>query len=1036
MEEKVFLENFSSFPHSEDDVQKFGVILRNLKLITKEEWDQAKKECKSNFELIKNLVIKLKITAKQLAEIEANILNIPYIDLESTQISTEVFKILKVEIMKEHKVIPIKLMGQELLVGMVEPAKSQILSNLQTGALVFKPAKVLYDQLFKKIEQMTETTKPSAKKGPRKRLGDILLECKYITEEQLKEAIENSKKEKLRLGAYLVKKGVITNKQLSIALSKQFDIPFIDLDESLVDPVLASLLPKKLCYDQILCPVKKEDNKLIVAMTDPTDIITIDHIEMMTGLRVKPVVSSELSIMAALGKLYGDSVDSLAEQISDDKVQQSELEDLGSLSENDAPIIKLVNLIFTQAIESNTSDIHIEPFENELRVRFRKDGVLRIQMTPTKAAHAGVVSRIKVMANLDIAETRLPQDGRIKLNLQNRKVDMRVSTVPCAWGEKVCIRLLDQGNLKVNLNDLGFEPFALERFIEGIKCPNGIVLVTGPTGSGKTTTLYSSLFMLNTPTVNIMTAEDPVEYNLMGINQVQCHPDIGLDFAAALRAFLRQDPNIIMIGEIRDFETANIAIKAALTGHLVISTLHTNDAPSTIARLLNMGVEPFSVSSSLRVVEAQRLVRKICKACYTEYKPTEDVILSLGINQNLIEKLKLDKEIDLNNLTFAKGSGCSECDNSGYKGRIGIYEVLTVTQSIRELIERRASTEEMRAVALAEGMLSLRESAIYKLLTKKTSVEEVFRTTLDTATSSSTQTNSKVSVHEKNTKTFTLSTSKSNQNLPPSSSHQSPSIQTPLNLNELNTLTQEIQAFRQTLEKLNQNSSQSFSSIQNEIIKLNITDPFTQLQNYLKKSTNQPSELPKLMPFIQAQIYKIDYNLKNLSYFLAAPSAKLEKLNLNELIEKEIILNFKNYIILTRIISGKNEIGQGLKLTKNLAANLPSIQFDKEYLKLIIQNIIINALYSLNKDGEIKILTRLKPNMKNLVELVIYDSGPGIPPNVQSQIFTPFNPINRKTLGLGLAVSKKLASSCNSEISIQSKVGHNTIVTLTFQTVI
>ncbi|HNV72850.1 MAG TPA: ATPase, T2SS/T4P/T4SS family, partial [Candidatus Ozemobacteraceae bacterium] len=370
----------------------------------------------------------------------------------------------------------------------------------QTTTMAMRPGKVLWDPLQKKIRELTEKKKPAApvKKGPRKRLGDIIVESKYATEEQMKEAIEGAKKEKLRLGAYLVKKGTLSNKQLSIALSKQFDIPYIDLEESLVDPVLATLLPKKLCYEHILCPVKKEENKIVIAMTDPTDIITIDHIEMMTGMRLSPVVSSELAIVSALDKLYGETADALADQVGN-KEESNDLPDelAGDLNENAAPIIKLVNLVLTQAAQTGTSDIHIEPFEHEVKIRFRKDGMMKMFMTPNKAAHAAIVSRIKVMSNLDIAETRLPQDGRIKMTLGSRRVDLRVSCVPCVWGEKVCMRLLDQGNLKVNLNDLGFEPRALDNFMEGVKSPNGIVLVTGPTGSGKTTTLYSCLHLLN-----------------------------------------------------------------------------------------------------------------------------------------------------------------------------------------------------------------------------------------------------------------------------------------------------------------------------------------------------------------------------------------------------------------------------------------------------------------------------------------------------------------------------------------------------------
>ncbi|RCK80032.1 MAG: Type IV fimbrial assembly, ATPase PilB [Candidatus Ozemobacter sibiricus] len=1023
MDEAVFLENFPAFPQKPDDLQKLSVLLRNQKILAKEEWDALRKEKTDPAELIKAIATRPGLTPRLLAEIEATLLNVPFLDLDEIQIPSEVLKLMKVEVMVEHKIIPVKLNGPELLVGMLAPANADLLASLATGPLAMRPGKILLEPWQKKITRLTETKKPagSSKKGPRKRLGDILIDAKYITEEQLKEAIEGSKKDKLRLGAYLVKKGFLTNKQLSIALSKQFDLPFVDLDESLVDPGLATLLPKKLCYDQILCPVKREDNKLILAMTDPTDIITIDHIEMMTGMRISPVVSSELSIMAALGKLYGESVDALADQVGKTGSEaKDDLEGLGELSENDAPIIKLVNLIFTQAVQMNASDIHIECFENELRVRMRKDGMLRLHMTPTKAAHAGLVSRIKVMANLDIAETRLPQDGRIKLTLQNRKVDMRVSIIPCIWGEKVCIRLLDQGNLRVNLNDLGFEPHVLEKFMEGIKQPNGIVLVTGPTGSGKTTTLYSSLFLLNNPAVNIMTAEDPVEYNLMGINQVQCHPDIGLDFAAALRSFLRQDPNIVMIGEIRDFETASIAIKAAMTGHLVISTLHTNDAPSTVARLLNMGIEPFSLSTSVRVVEAQRLVRKICKSCYTEYKPQEDLLLSLGINQALLQKLRLT-DLDLSNLTFAKGAGCPDCDNSGYKGRQGIYEVLVMTQRMRELVEAKANTEEMRAVALAEGMLSLRESAIYKLLTKRTTVEEIHRTTLEAGSGSGE--GSGGGAKGGNRASAGTATTAAAKGPPP----------TGVAIPEIGTLTQEIQAFRTALQRLAGGEGTPMATIESEILKQNLTDPLANIQAQVASGL-AGGDVSKALPLIQAQSQKMDFNLQNLVHHFSDLRLQPRPFNLNELVDKEILGQLKQFVIVARLLSGRPDIGQGLKVTKNLLQTLPPVLIDPAAFRVIAANLLVNALTALPKGGEIKLMTRLKPNARGLVELIVFDNGCGIPADLQPRLFTPFQSFGRKTLGLGLAVTRRLITACHGQVTVKSTPGANTLVTVEFAT--
>ncbi|MBP7633383.1 Flp pilus assembly complex ATPase component TadA [Candidatus Ozemobacteraceae bacterium] len=1019
MDDVLFQRSFPAFPTDSFMLQKLGVMLREKKAISNEEWDTFRKEKTDPEELIFAVATRQQVTPRMLAEIEATILDMAFVDLDAVQIPSEVLKLFTLELMVEHKAIPIKLNGQELLVGMLAPAKSsEIFQALgaKNPTLALKPAKVLWDALEKRLKQLSEQKKPAApaggKKGPRKRLGDIIVEAKYCTAEQMKDALDKAKKDKTRLGAYLVKNGILSNKQLSIALSKQFDIPYIDLEESLVDPVLATLLPKKLCYDHILCPVKKEESKLVIAMTDPTDIITIDHIEMMTGMRISPVVSSELSIMSALGKLYGESVDALADQVGGGDGSSAD-EALGDLGENDAPIIKLVNLIITQAVQTGASDIHIEPFEDELRVRFRKDGVMKLQMKPTKAAHAGVVSRIKVMANLDIAETRCPQDGRIKLHLSERKVDLRVSLVPCVWGEKVCMRLLDQGNLKVNLTDLGFEPHVLELFMDGVKAPNGIVLVTGPTGSGKTTTLYSSLFLLNNPAINIMTAEDPVEYNLMGINQVQCHADIGLDFGAALRSFLRQDPNVIMIGEIRDFETASIAIKAAMTGHLVISTLHTNDAPSTISRLLNMGIEPFSLTTSIRVVEAQRLVRKICKSCAAEFKPAPDVVKSLGITPQLLQKLRLT-ELDIDNLSFSKGTGCQDCDNSGYKGRQGIYEVLSMTGKIREMIENKASTEELRRQALADGMLSLRESAIYKLLNKRTTVEEIFRTTLDAGGDDQ-------STAKPNAKKVAVSVPASQ---PAAATAASGAV--PADMGVLTSFTGELQAFRASLDKLSAPAG-GHVAIGAEALKSNLADPLAQIQTLA-----QAGDPAKALPIIQAQGQKMDFNIRNMMYHFGAAAASKAPLPLNELVDTEIIGKLRHHVVTARLLSGRTDIGQGLKVAKNLAKDLPDISFDIEYFRHVVSNVVVNSLMALKPNGELKFMSRLKPGTTDRVELVIFDNGAGISVEDQARLFTPFSPLGRKTLGLGLAVSRKLMNACGGQILVKSTPGANTLVTIEF----
>ncbi|MBW7874434.1 MAG: type IV-A pilus assembly ATPase PilB [Candidatus Cloacimonetes bacterium] len=565
------------------------------------------------------------------------------------------------------------------------------------------------------------------------KLGDALVEKGLITAAQLQEALTKGKLSGKRVGIILIEMGLVTEKEIVRVLSEQLNVPQIDLSNYLIEPSTVKLIPEHVARRHQLIPINKVGNKLTVAMVDPLNILAIDDVALMTGLVVKPVIVTAKDLNDALDEAYGDSskTGELMEEIGDmGSASEDELQEelSGELGENDAPIIKLVNLIISQAVNRGVSDIHIEPFEKELRVRYRLDGMLMVDVKPPKKAQAAITSRLKIMADLDIAEKRLPQDGRIKIKVSNRTIDLRVSTLPCTWGEKIVMRILDQTSLQVDLGKLGFEPATYERFKDGIAHPYGICLITGPTGSGKTTTLYSALSSLNTPYVNVMTAEDPVEYQLEGVNQVQCRPDIGLTFAAALRSFLRQDPDIIMVGEIRDFETAEIAIKASMTGHLVLSTLHTNDAPGTIGRLLNMGIEAFMVTSSIILIQAQRLVRSVCKDCKTEYRGQREVKENFGITEELLAHLDL-KHIDANNFRLYKGAGCDTCGGSGYKGRLGIYEVLTMTENMKTLILRGGSTQDITTLARKEGMLTLRESALRKALIGLTTMDEVVRVT-------------------------------------------------------------------------------------------------------------------------------------------------------------------------------------------------------------------------------------------------------------------------------------------------------------------
>ncbi len=560
------------------------------------------------------------------------------------------------------------------------------------------------------------------------RLGELLVREKLITPLQLQRAMEEQRKVGGRLGHHLTRLGYIEDNELTSFLSKQYGVPSIKLDDFEIDQDVLKLLPKEVVVRHQVIPVNKAGSTLIVAMADPSNIYAIDDIKFVTNLNIEVVVASEQAIAEAIEKYYTSNVTfedvmmDFADEDEEFEIEEVE-EDINVLdlekSAGDAPVVKLVNLILLDAIRKGASDIHIEPYEKQLRVRYRIDGILyEVMKPPIKLKHA-ITSRVKIMSNLDIAERRLPQDGRIKLKMgRGKEMDFRVSVLPTMWGEKVVLRLLDKSNLQLDMTKLGFEEQALAEFKAALSQPYGMILVTGPTGSGKTTTLYSALSELNKSTVNISTAEDPVEFNLFGINQVQMHEDIGLNFAAALRSFLRQDPDIIMVGEIRDFETAEIAIKAALTGHLVISTLHTNDAPSTISRMLNMGIEPFLVASAVNLIGAQRLVRKLCVDCKQPVDIPEQTLLEIGVPPDRIGRFQP-----------MRGAGCRTCNGSGYKGRIAVYEIMPMTEELREFVLNGASTAEIKREAIRQGMKTLRMAAITKLEEGVTSLEEVVRAT-------------------------------------------------------------------------------------------------------------------------------------------------------------------------------------------------------------------------------------------------------------------------------------------------------------------
>ena len=609
------------------------------------------------------------------------------------------------------------------------------------------------------------------------KLGEILVRENLVTPQQLREALDYQRASGGRLGSNLVKLGMISDDVITAVLSRQYGVPSINLDLFAIEPDVIKLISQEVALKYTILPISKVGATLTLAMADPTNVFAMDDIKFMTGLNVEPVIASEASIQMAIGKYYSGSTQidifdaaiafesekpvrkngkngtkapkvdkipgmaglndgDLDVSLGDfefaatdgeefEVVEDNEEIDLATLARasEDAPVVRLVNVLMVDSLRRGASDIHVEPYEKDFRIRFRIDGVLYDVMHPPMKLRDPLISRLKIMAKLDISEKRLPQDGRIKIKVRvddrSRELDFRVSTLPTLFGEKVVLRLLDKEKLMLDMTKLGFEPQSLEKFQRAIANPYGMVLVTGPTGSGKTNTLYSALQALNTTETNIMTAEDPVEFNLQGINQVQMKEQIGLNFAAALRSFLRQDPNIVLVGEIRDFETAEIAIKAALTGHLVLSTLHTNDAPSTISRLVNMGIEPFLVATSVNLIQAQRLIRRICKDCKEEVHMAPEALVEAGFGEEEAKTIKV-----------YKGRGCDTCLNTGYKGRVGLYEVMEITDDLRELIIIGASAIELRRKAVEDGMITLRESGLYKLREGITTVEEVVKETV------------------------------------------------------------------------------------------------------------------------------------------------------------------------------------------------------------------------------------------------------------------------------------------------------------------
>ncbi len=820
------------------------------------------------------------------------------------------------------------------------------------------------------------------------RLGDILLENKLISQSKLDEALQYSKAKGVRLGEALVQLGYMKEKEIAEVLAAQLMVPFVDLKRNPPDPTIARKIPRALCMKHKAIPYRLEGNLLTVAMVDPLNIIALDDFQGISGYNTIPVLVTESDFEEATRALFGgDDDEELLEVIEQDYAQryQQQIEAMDQQGE-DAPIVKLVHKFIAMAVQKEASDVHIEPAENICTVRMRIDGMLRVVTTAPISFHAAIVSRLKIMASLNIAETRLPQDGKFRLKVGRKVVDFRVSFVPLVTGEKVVIRLLDQSKARITLEELGMERKAYKDFYEGLHSPYGIVLVTGPTGSGKTTTLYAGLLEIINPRINIHTVEDPVEYNLPGVTQVQVQPDIGRTFSSVLKAFLRQDPDVILVGEIRDGETASIALKSAMTGHLVLSTLHTNDAVSTIDRLITMGVDRFLIATAVRTVVAQRLVRKLCVTCKEEFQPDEELLRKLGVCDYLKEQAGLEPDEPLR---VFRPVGCSLCEE-GYKGRIGIYEILSFDERLREMIVEGASNWELLEYAKDCGMLTLRESAVAKFLKGITSTDEIFRLTLP-------------SVSKQRRSSYVLGEEEEQQN-------------------EQEELARTLAALDSTLGRLSSFCEKAVSPVETRGMQRIVAAMASACRRGLKERTTAQEALERMTVYIE-----------NLGDYYSDPPSEEAELTVKAL-EDEIVRKFPAWK--RRISAYASTDLEDARLVVDAGEPVPEQAFRLRWAAMsrCVKQGMFNALLALaGKERKlVKVTLRLHPE-DGVVEVSILDSGCGFDESRLETLKRPFEASFEGTGGLGLAiVEKTVASTGGASWELKSKVGKGSLLRVRF----
>lgn len=933
------------------------------------------------------------------------------------------------EILKEKEFVTLDQLEEALTKSQAEDSPLGV-ALLELGYINQAQLRIaLQDQAaIKKVQKK--------RSGKRRRLGEILLSANLLTEEQLSGALEFSVAHGVKIGEALVQLGIVTEDELAQAVGEQLMIPYIKLSKTPPDPLVLEIIPAKLALRHMVIPVKMEEDNLFLAMVDPQNILVIDDIEKSTGYHLVPMIVSEKDFKNCFEAHYGEGAqaDSLIEMIEDE--DEKSLDDLSEedFDENSAPIRSLMNKVVTQAVELGTSDIHIEPFENLLMMRYRIDGMLRKGAGPfPPTAALPIASRIKVMAGLDISEVRMPQDGKFRMSLKGKIVDVRVSTCPTAWGEKIVMRILDQSGSRLRLNSLGLEPENLEIFQNGLSSPNGIILVTGPTGSGKTTTLYSSLVSLNKPSVNIQTAEDPVEYDLPGIAQTQCISEIGMSFSKVLKAFLRQDPDIILIGEIRDTETAEIALKAALTGHVVLSTLHTNSAVESVGRLLNMGIDRFLITSAVRVILAQRLMRRLCEKCKEPDLISKRELRGFGINERLLG-FETGKSFSLDSARVFKAKGCDECLDNGYKGRVAIHEVMPMSEPIAVGINQELSVPELKRISKDGGMMLLRDCALLKTLQGISSIAEVDRLTVNEEKIASFEGDDdlidEIMIRSGSWKLSTKETlmrKKQGKYIPGSKGKLDPFF-----------IKDDMPELEKELEEMEFGDQSPAEGGVNPALLKHLSSDLRKLTDFLEPKSSESPATQRILKDLSKKVaqaqksspdqvqQKLEHIILNMDHIARLMSLHQDPLSLElktipvlKAIQKEIYQRIPKICSKLSIRLGKKIPVKKIKFTKDLKLVNLYCDVDWGFIKEAIVLILDNHLEELIAGGELKIWGKESAQAgKSYLEVLVRDKASASKQSFGDEVIAAGRSA-RDRLGLGLAVARKILREHGGELHIQ-----------------